>query len=119
MEDWIANTNYMGEFENKPKHQVVLWFWEVVTSYEQEQKAKLLQFVTGTTGVPAQGFGSLQGNDGNIRKFTLNGDRNVAVLPRAHTCFNRIDLPIYASKQDLQKYLTMAICMGVTGFDME
>jgi E3 ubiquitin-protein ligase NEDD4 len=73
----------------------------------------------GTAGVPPQGFAYLQGNDGNIRKFTLNGDANVKVLPRAHTCFNRIDLPIYANKADLQKYLTMAICMESTGFDIE
>lgn len=59
------------------------------------------------------------GNDGNIRLFTLNGDRNVSVFPRAHTCFNRIDLPIYASKADLQKYVTMAISMESTGFDIE
>lgn len=77
MDDWVANTNYTGEFENKPNHQVVQWFWEVsferilvstlikpkvVRSFEHEQKAKLLQFVTGTAGVPAQGFGSLQGS---------------------------------------------------------
>ena len=49
----------------------------------------------GTSGVPIQGFGYLQGNDGNVRKFTLHGDKNVKVFPRAHTCFNRIDLPIY------------------------
>lgn len=30
MDDWIANTNYTGEFENRPNHQVVLWFWEVI-----------------------------------------------------------------------------------------
>lgn len=39
-----------------------------------------------------------QGNDGNIRKFTIFGDKNVKVFPRAHTCFNRIDMPIYKSK---------------------
>ena len=27
--------------------------------------------------------------------FTLHGDKNVKVFPRAHTCFNRIDMPIY------------------------
>ena len=40
----------------------------------------------------------MQGNDGNIRKFTIYGDKNVKVFPRAHTCFNRIDMPIYKSK---------------------
>ncbi len=117
------------------------WFWEIVRGYEQEQKAKLLQFVTGTSGVPVQGFSALQGNDGNIRKFCLHGthslishhrlsihlfiheliigDKNVKVFPRAHTCFNRIDMPIYKSKGEMQKYLTLAINMESTGFDME
>lgn len=119
MDDWVANTEYTGDFANQPNHKVVLWFWDVIRSYEDEQKAKFLQFVTGTSGVPIQGFGYLQGNDGNIRKFTMHGDKNVKVFPRAHTCFNRIDLPIYKSKADLQKYLTMAISMESTGFGIE
>jgi HECT-domain (ubiquitin-transferase) len=41
-------------------HQVVTWFWDIVRSFEHEQKAKLLQFVTGTSGVPVQGFEFLQ-----------------------------------------------------------
>lgn len=40
--------------------QVVTWFWDIVRSFEHEQKAKLLQFVTGTSGVPVQGFEFLQ-----------------------------------------------------------
>lgn len=43
----------------------------------------------GTSGVPVQGFMALQGNDGSIRKFTLHGDKNLEIFPRAHTCFNR------------------------------
>ena len=82
-------------------------------------QAKLLQFVTGTSGVPVQGFAFLQGNDGNIRKFTIHGDKNVKVFPRAHTCFNRIDMPIYKNKAECVKYLTMAISMESTGFDIE
>jgi E3 ubiquitin-protein ligase NEDD4 len=119
MDDWVRNTEYTGEFSGQPNHKVVQWFWDVVRGFEHEQKAKLLQFVTGTSGVPVQGFGFLQGNDGNIRKFTLHGDKNVKVFPRAHTCFNRIDMPIYKSKADLQKHLTMAISMESTGFDIE
>ncbi|RYY84697.1 hypothetical protein EON63_08700, partial [archaeon] len=109
-----------GDFQTNPlQNSVVKWFWEVVGSYEQEQKAKLLQFVTGTSGVPIQGFGFLQGNDGSIRRFTLHGDKNVKVFPRAHTCFNRIDMPLYKTKADMQKYLTMAISMESTGFGIE
>jgi len=119
MDDWKRETEYTGEFLGQPQHKVLGWYWEVVTSFEQEQKAKLLQFVTGTSGVPSQGFGFLQGNDGNIRKFTIHGDKNVKVFPRAHTCFNRIDLPMYKSKAELQKYLTMAINIESSGFGIE
>jgi E3 ubiquitin-protein ligase NEDD4 len=119
MDDWIRNTEYTGEFQGSSSHKVAQWFWEIVRGYEQEQRAKLLQFVTGTAGVPVQGFGFLQGNDGNIRKFTLHGDKNVKVFPRAHTCFNRIDMPIYKSKAEMNKFLTMAISMESTGFDIE
>lgn len=119
MDDWIKNTDYTGEFANQPSHKVVQWYWEIVRSFEQEQKAKLLQFVTGTSGVPVQGFAYLQGSDGNIKRFTVHGDKNVKVFPRAHTCFNRIDMPIYKSKSELQKYLTMAISIESTGFGIE
>jgi len=119
MDDWIAQTDFSGEFHINPKHKVVTWFWEIVKDYSQENKAKLLQFTTGTSGVPAQGFAFLQGHDGNIRKFTLHGDKNVKVFPRSHTCFNRLDMPLYSSKQEMQKYLTMAITYETTGFDIE
>jgi E3 ubiquitin-protein ligase NEDD4 len=119
MDDWMAQTDFSGEFRINQKHRVVGWFWEIVRDYSQENKAKLLQFTTGTCGVPAQGFAFLQGHDGNLRKFTLHGDKNVKVFPRSHTCFNRLDMPLYSSKQEMQKYLTMAITYETTGFDME
>lgn len=118
MDDWTRHADYTGEFAGQPNHKVVQWFWDIVRGFEQEQKAKLLQFVTGTAGVPVQGFQALQGNDGNIRRFTLHGDKNVKVFPRAHTCFNRIDIPIYKSKAEMQKYLTMAISFEASGFDI-
>ena len=40
--------------------QIVKWFWEVMGSFEKEQLARVLQFVTGTSGVPSQGFSVLQ-----------------------------------------------------------
>ena len=119
MDDWIKHAEYAGEFARNQQHSVVTWFWDIVRGYEIENRAKLLQFVTGTSGVPAQGFAYLQGNDGNIRKFTVNGDKNIKVFTRAHTCFNRIDLPLYKTKQEMQKFLTLAITMEASGFDIE
>eukprot|EP00980_Cylindrotheca_fusiformis_P005125 scaffold1087_cov136-Cylindrotheca_fusiformis.AAC.11 len=89
MDDWQYNTIYSGLFENsnkgKPHHKCVQWFWEVVRDdFDQEMKARLLQFVTGTSGVPPRGFSVLQGNDGNIKKFAIHGvDRNSYAFPRS------------------------------------
>jgi len=121
MADWKENSEYTGEFERAGvRHKCVKWFWEVVDDFDQEGKARLLQFVTGTSGVPAQGFKFLQGNDGNIRKFTVNSiPESVSMFPKAHTCFNRIDLPLYTDKKKLCKFVTMAVQMEATGFDID
>jgi E3 ubiquitin-protein ligase NEDD4 len=74
MEDWKEHTEYSGEFaETGPNHQTCQWFWEVVSEFDYEMKARLLRFVTGTSGAPSRGFGALQGNDGNTRPFTIYG----------------------------------------------
>jgi HECT-domain (ubiquitin-transferase) len=55
LEDWKKNTDYAGELERKGDlHKVAQWFWSVLEEFEDDQKARLLQFVTGTSGVPSQ-----------------------------------------------------------------
>ena len=50
----------------------------------EEHRAKLLQFVTGTSGVPAKGFSILQANDGEIRLFQVHGVAvETCLYPRA------------------------------------
>jgi hypothetical protein len=74
LDDWRSNTLLSGTLKNRPDADVVGWFWEVVgDDFDQEMKARLLQFVTGTSGVPSRGFSVLQGNDGNVKLFTING----------------------------------------------
>jgi HECT-domain (ubiquitin-transferase) len=121
LEDWKEHTEYSGDFETTGGDAPACeWFWEVVQEFDQEMKARLLQFVTGTSGVPSRGFGVLQGNDGNIRKFTIHGvSLDVCLYPRAHTCFNRIDLPRYETQNDLREKLKLAVTMVATGFDIE
>jgi hypothetical protein len=121
MEDWKQNTEYSGEYDDTgASNPACEWFWEVVEEFDQEMRARLLQFVTGTSGVPSRGFGVLQGNDGNVRLFTIHGiSVGVCLYPRAHTCFNRIDLPTYESKDDLRERLKLAVTMVSTGFDLE
>lgn len=35
------------------------------------------------------------------------------------TCFNRIDLPLYEDRDELEEKLKIAITMAATGFDIE
>lgn len=122
MNDWMKHTQYKGTFERKKeRNDVCRWFWEVVKQeFDQEMRARLLQFVTGTSGVPSRGFSVLQGSDGNIKLFTLNGvNMGANAFPRSHTCFNRLDMPMYRSKSDLREKLKIAVRECATGFTIE
>ena len=70
--------------------------------------------------MPVGGFAQLQQRDGVSRCFCLTSiPVSQATYPRAHTCFNRIDLPLYASRDELEGYLTLVINMEITGFSMD
>lgn len=122
IEDWKNHTLYTGEFDGtNGDNEWCDWFWEIVENdFDQETRARLLQFVTGTSGVPSGGFAVLQGNDGNVRKFTIHGVKaELCLYPHAHTCFNRIDLPTAANKEELHERLKFSIQMAATGFGLE
>ena len=118
VDDWIANTAYTGEYS--ATHRVIRWFWQSIRDFSAEERARLLQFATGTSRVPAQGFCALQSRDGVVCPFTIAPiAKHDSIVPRAHTCFNRIDLPLYASHNELDRFLGMVTQMDVTGFQME
>ncbi|CRL01178.1 CLUMA_CG014451, isoform A [Clunio marinus] len=113
IEDLRANTEYH-------KYQAtsiqIQWFWRALRSFDQAERAKFLQFVTGTSKVPLQGFGALEGMNG-IQKFQIHrDDRSTDRLPSAHTCFNQLDLPVYKSYDKLRTNLLKAIHECSEGF---
>ncbi|KAJ2346954.1 hypothetical protein GGH91_002022 [Coemansia sp. RSA 2671] len=114
MDDWKKNTDYRGYTESD---QVVQWFWKFVTAMDAEHQTRLLQFTTGTSRIPVNGFKDLQGSDGP-RRFTIEKSGDVIALPKSHTCFNRIDLPPYPDYDTLASKLTLAI-ENTVGFAQE
>ncbi|KAH7524790.1 hypothetical protein FEM48_Zijuj06G0156500 [Ziziphus jujuba var. spinosa] len=113
LDDMRANTEYSGYSAASP---IVQWFWEVVQGFSKEDKARLLQFVTGTSKVPLEGFSALQGISGS-QKFQIHkAYGSPDHLPSAHTCFNQLDLPEYPSKQHLEERLLLAIHEASEGF---
>ena len=105
MDDWKKNTIYRGY---TGKEKTIELFWKAVSSFDDEKKARLIQFATGTSRIPVNGFKDLQGSDGP-RKFTIEKLGTVDSLPKSHTCFNRIDLPPYTDFDTLVSKLTMAV----------
>ncbi|XP_057442422.1 E3 ubiquitin-protein ligase UPL1-like [Lotus japonicus] len=113
LDDLRANTDYSGYSAASP---VIQWFWEVIQGFSKEDKARLLQFVTGTSKVPLEGFSALQGISGS-QKFQIHkAYGSPDHLPSAHTCFNQLDLPEYPSKQHLEERLLLAIHEANEGF---
>lgn len=126
IDDWRSNTEYHNY---TAASQQVQWFWRAVRSFDKEELAKLLQFVTGTSKVPLNGFKELEGMNG-ISRFNIHrdyGDKDR--LPTSHTCFNRkfyrnlvplntanngieLDLPEYDSYDTLRAQLYKAITAG-------
>ncbi|KAI9677149.1 MAG: E3 ubiquitin- protein ligase upl1 [Trizodia sp. TS-e1964] len=109
VEDWRNNTEYQNYSAASSQ---IIWFWRAVRSFDKEERAKLLQFVTGTSKVPLNGFKELEGMNGfsrfNIHRDYGHKDR----LPSSHTCFNQLDLPEYDSYEVLRKQLYTAMTAG-------
>uniref|UniRef100_A0A8C5SYV4 HECT-type E3 ubiquitin transferase n=1 Tax=Laticauda laticaudata TaxID=8630 RepID=A0A8C5SYV4_LATLA len=115
IDDLKSNTEYHKYQANSIQIQ---WFWRALRSFDQADRAKFLQFVTGTSKVPLQGFAALEGMNG-IQKFQIHrDDRSTDRLPSAHTCFNQLDLPAYESYEKLRHMLLLAIQECSEGFGL-
>jgi hypothetical protein len=113
VDDWERNTVYCSFYN--VNHPVIKWFWETVRTFSHEQRARLLQFVTGTARVPIEGFKHLQSDGGVVKPFKIMPvRREMCMYPRAHTCFNSVELPVYEDKMELRECLEMVICMQAT-----
>jgi len=113
MHDLKQNTDYVGW---KATDKQIEWFWNVMFSLSRNEKAAFLQFVTGSSKVPLNGFSELQGMRG-VQKFSIHkANGSSGALMSAHTCFNSLDLPVYNSEEELREKLLYAINEGVGAF---
>ncbi|CAG7785471.1 unnamed protein product [Allacma fusca] len=96
-----------GEFR-----KVLDWFWTAVANMTEEEKARLLQFTTGSSLLPPRGFSDLS------PIFQITPAPTFGNLPTAHTCFNQICLPDYDSYESFEKSIRIAINEGSEGFGL-
>lgn len=114
VDDWKKHTDYRGYSETD---EIIQMFFKLITSWDNEKRARLLQFATGTSRIPIGGFKDLQGSDGP-RRFTIEKAGETTQLPKAHTCFNRIDLPPYTTYEELDRKLSYSVDETL-GFSVE
>lgn len=80
-------TNYQDGYT--AESQGIKNFWEVVESFSEEEKKRLLFFCTGCDRAPINGLGEM--------KFYISKHGTEEQLPSVHTCFNHLLLPEYSS----------------------
>ncbi|XP_072743956.1 E3 ubiquitin-protein ligase HECW2 isoform X2 [Anoplolepis gracilipes] len=79
LNDWRTHTEYRSGYHDA--HPVVEWFWSSISRFTNEQRLRLLQFVTGTSSIPYEGFAALRGSTGP-RKFCIEKWGRPNSLPR-------------------------------------
>ena len=84
IDDWRANTTYQGFTAASTQIQ---WFWRAVRSFTREERAKLLQFVTGSSKIPMGGFANLEGMNGVSKFLICRAYGKPNRLPAAHTWY--------------------------------
>ena len=111
--DLKKNTEYHGY---RAADKEIAWFWNIMFTLSKSEKAAFLQFVTGSSKVPLNGFSELQGMRGT-QKFSIHkATGSVGALMSAHTCFNSLDLPSYKNEDEMKDKLLYAIKEGAGSF---
>lgn len=115
VEDLRRNTIYGGLYvigDDLQEHPTICIFWEVMREMSNEERRKVIQFVTSTPRAPLLGFSHLN------PKFSIrDSSRDTSRLPSTSTCANLLKLPLYSDRETLKQKLMYAITAGA-GFDL-
>ena len=120
VEEWRVFTEYKEPYNIN--HYIIIWFWEIISELSQKELSNLLMFSTGSGRVPLGGFEALESNRGNIAKFTIESipyRKGCKNFIKAHTCFNRLDIPIFLNKNELVEALKFVTNNEILGFGID
>ena len=113
--DLRRNTQYGGVYvigDDGLEHPTVELFWKVMREMNDEDRRKVLKFVTSTPRAPLLGFSHL-----NPQFSIRDSSDDQSRLPSTSTCMNLLKLPRYGSKQAMKEKLLYAVNSGA-GFDL-
>ena len=84
IKDFMKHTEYIN---CDIKDKIIQWFWEWLENCKEKDKFKYLKFVSGRSRLPKSDY-----------KHKINVFNEKDKLPVSHTCFSKLDLPKYDSK---------------------
>lgn len=115
-EDLRQHTTYGGLYVpgfDGTLHPTIELFWKVISEdFTDEERRKLLKFVTSTPRAPLLGFSAL-----NPRFCIRDGGNDEGRLPSTSTCVNLLKLPVYKERRNLAGKLRYSINAGA-GFNL-
>ncbi|KAF1323292.1 Hect ubiquitin ligase, partial [Globisporangium splendens] len=101
--DWKCNSKYTSGLHEHPSFEA---FLESRQRDAARVSKRLLHFAAGSSRVPLGGFGELTNYAGHQCPFALKAISFAETrIVRAHSCFNRSDLPLFATKKDVKDAL--------------
>ncbi|OQE14373.1 hypothetical protein PENSTE_c036G05428 [Penicillium steckii] len=115
VEDLRRNTQYGGVYtigDDNEEHPTIKLFWKVMHEMNNEERQKVLRFVTSTPRAPLLGFSHL-----NPRFSIRDSSEDQERLPSTSTCVNLLKLPRYSTADGLRSKLLYAVSSGA-GFDL-
>ena len=115
VDDLRRNTLYGGVYsigDDGEEHPSVKMFWDVMYNLGDQERRKVLKYVTSTPRGPLLGFGQL-----NPRFSIRDSGADQSRLPSTSTCVNLLKLPIYWDKKLLKEKLLYAVNSGA-GFNL-
>jgi hypothetical protein len=86
-------------------------FWRVAQGLAPKRKRRLLFFVTGCGRAPAGGLA-------NVPLCVQRAGGDSEFLPTAHTCFNTLLLPEYATEEKMRERMVTAL-ENAEGFGLQ
>ena len=110
LNDLLQHTVYSGGYSRD--HPVIKTFWEVMAEFSENDKRKLLKFITSCSRPPLLGFKDLYPAL-CIQMAGKEPDR----LPTSSTCMNLLKLPEVYDKTLMKKKLMYSINSG-SGFEL-
>jgi hypothetical protein len=105
--DWDELRRTQNLTEYRPDDVPVKLFWSIFEAFEEEDKKKLLGFITGSRECPIGGF-----SRGHITLERRPWDPKRPSLAKAHTCSRRLELPDITDRDGMLRLLRICIDWG-------